>query len=889
MDLAQRKVLYKRCDPFEALAPGDPRYVDLDAPGSHLRGESVVDLLATRLELAAGPEVAFLTGLPGCGKSTELARLAARLADAARSNALVVRANAEDWMDMSGPVELTDLVLMLLSETELAVTQAARGDRPSQTYFNRLNPYLRFASLEEELVVDPGNQFLIRDLAANLRANPSFRLRLREFLASRLAAFFLDVANVFASLRSQSEGMGYKGIVLIVDSLEKLRSVQSHAEDVLGSAERMFGSLRTVTSVLPGPVVFTVPSALAFRLRLDNLHFLPMIRVRDRDGRPAPEGMDACRALVSARVSPDDVAALFGSTSGAVAVDHLIGCAGGNPRELVRLLRSVIAAVPNEGIIASATFKGVIQRWMEGYQRAVPHHALEWLGRVSREKRLVIRDDAERALAEQMLVSGLLVHYREAVGWWDVHPAIEGMLTDQEPSFAAADTGAPGSSPRSPEPHQITRLALTNVGPFSDLSLDLRPGWNVLLGDNGCGKTSVLRAIGLALAGTDPRAAVASQRQLRAAETTGAITITTDRGKYSTSLGRLPTEVRTTAAADTLTQQGRWLTLAFPAIRGLSSRAISGPTSVTPPVPGAHDLLPLLEGAADSRLDDTRQWIVNTALRVDSNEPAEIRERHGRLLARWFSILRELMPGLHFEYDRVDRESWQVLVKTADGTIPIEQLSQGMVSTIGWIGTLLRRLYEAFPDSAEPELEHALVLVDEIDAHLHPTWQRRIVPLVRAQFPNVQVIATSHSPLIASNLEPDELIVFRRADDGRITAARVDEPLRGYRADQVLTSDAFGLDTTRSEYAMRLLKEYSDALAEGADTPETRARLADLTARVRREIPSPPETIEERRAQDDAMRETDEAVKAQLEASTPEQIERLEALVRTNRPPAGTK
>lgn len=349
------------------------------------------------------------------------------------------------------------------------------------------------------------------------------------------------------------------------------------------------------------------------------------------------------------------------------------------------------------------------------------------------------------------------------------------------------------------------------------------------------------------------------------------------------SIQRLPAEVRTSASADTLTQQGRWLTLGFPAVRGLSAKAISGPTTVAPPVAGAHDLLPLLEGAADSRLDDSRQWIVNSALRADSNEAPEIRERHSRLLARWFDILHELMPGLSFEYDRVDRDSWQVLVKTADGTIPIDQLSQGMVSTIGWIGTLLRRLYEAFPDSGEPEGEPALVLVDEIDAHLHPTWQRRVVPLVRQRFPRVQVIATTHSPLIVSNVAPDEIVLFRRDGEGRLVAERIAEPLRGYRADQVLTSRAFGLDTTRSEYAAALLREYEIALSHGAETPEAKARLAELTARVRQEIASPPETIEERASLDEAVRQVDEAVQAQLDAASPDELDRLDALVRARR------
>lgn len=130
-----------------------------------------------------------------------------------------------------------------------------------------------------------------------------------------------------------------------------------------------------------------------------------------------------------------------------------------------------------------------------------------------------------------------------------------------------------------------------------------------------------------------------------------------------------------------------------------------------------------------------------------------------------------------------------------DGIIPIEQLGQGMVSTIGWIGTLLRRLYEAFPRTARSQRKSTRWCSSTRSTRTStPRGSGASCRSFAKHFPHVQVIATSHSPLIVSNLEADEVLVFVRDVDGSITCKRIAESLRGYRADQVLTSPAFGLE-----------------------------------------------------------------------------------------------
>lgn len=867
MEIEKLRALYNACDPHEALDPADPRCVDVDRLGLHsepLRGRNLVDHLARTLDLTDVPQVVFLTGIPGAGLSTELRRLAARIVGSNPNDTFGVWADAEEYLDLTQPVDIVDVVLMLLAAGEQAAL-LAQGRAFKGSFVTAFEPiWSLLTRTDARIAADASPLPRAGWLLIEMRGNPTLRRLVRTAASSARTEFFAAVRSTFDALLEEARALGRTRAVFVIDSLERASGISHGHDEMLSSFERLVADLPR-SGLLPGHLMLTIPPALSLRRGQDTLHFLPMIRIRDRKGQPDPIGYAACRAIVERRVPRDSLSEILGEDT-SQCLDVLIAASGGSPRALLRLLQSAMRERGDDSALSEGDLRRILRQEAAEHRRYVTPEDRPWLNRVAEVKRLNVTESPELMVAERMLTRGLVMRYENGETWFDVHPSLVDVVSPR----------------RVPDANSLHRLTLTNIGPYPEFSLDLRPGWNVLLGDNGCGKTTVIRAIALALAGTDPRAAAASSRLLRADQPTGTVTAFSTHGEDSTALVRVRAEVRANTARDTLTQQGHWLVLGFPAMRGVTARAISGATPVAPPVPGAHDLLPLLEGSTDSRLDDTRQWIVNTALRADGNEGEEVRVQHRRLLDRWFSILRELMPGLAFEYERVDRESWQVLVKTADGTLPIEQLSQGMVSTIGWIGTLLRRLYEAYPDSETPEHEPALVLVDEIDAHLHPGWQQKIVPLVREHFPRVQVIATSHSPLVASNLEPGEVVVFSRDGEGRITASRVVEPLRGYRADQVLTSPAFGLDTTRSEYAQTLLRDYAEALSQDVDTPEARERLAELTARVRREIPAPPETAEERRAVDEAMDAADDAVRTRLEKS-PDEAERIEAMLKARR------
>lgn len=90
--------------------------------------------------------------------------------------------------------------------------------------------------------------------------------------------------------------------------------------------------------------------------------------------------------------------------------------------------------------------------------------------------------------------------------------------------------------------------------------------------------------------------------------------------------------------------------------------------------------------------------------------------------------------------------------------LPPTSLSHGYQSMIAWICELLGHGFLNFGKSADPKEMTGVVLLDEIDLHLHPTWQRRVVPVLKRLFPKLQFIVTTHSPLVLTGFEREEII-----------------------------------------------------------------------------------------------------------------------------------
>ena len=94
----------------------------------------------------------------------------------------------------------------------------------------------------------------------------------------------------------------------------------------------------------------------------------------------------------------------------------------------------------------------------------------------------------------------------------------------------------------------------------------------------------------------------------------------------------------------------------------------------------------------------------------------------------------------------------------------MQWLSDGYKATIAWIADLLGHAFLDKQGDVDPAELQGIVLLDEIDLHLHPTWQRKIVPALKRAFPKLQFIVTTHSPLVLAGFEKEEIIRLRFQD-----------------------------------------------------------------------------------------------------------------------------
>lgn len=203
-----------------------------------------------------------------------------------------------------------------------------------------------------------------------------------------------------------------------------------------------------------------------------------------------------------------------------------------------------------------------------------------------------------------------------------------------------------------------------------------------------------------------------------------------------------------------------------------------------------------------------------------------------RRLAQVKELLVKVLPDVHaIEFDATDDPIPQIKVmfQTDYGLVELENLSHGYQTMIAWMTDFASRLVETYPDSPNPLAEPAVCLVDEIDLHLHPRWQRDIIAYLTNLFPKTQFIVTAHSPLIVQSAEKANVVVLRKNGD-HVVIENDKRLVQGWRIDQILTSDLFGLDSARPPGYARMLEERRVLLSKKRRSKADKLRLAELDA-----------------------------------------------------------
>ncbi len=808
---------FYRAIPDGPLEPYDPRYWPIYDDPRLVRWDPV-EQLARGIEWTDGGHIQMLAGSRGCGKSTELRRLARRLKEAGHHVALV-----DVDLPLEGPLEAPIRFLPSLQglSSWLALV-LARGvfhafDHGIPRQYGHLLNLLKTA-LKREL----GQVRAKRVLQASTFGDVFQVLSDRWLYLSKsdqLAPILMESLQQLVSVVEESaEGR----VVVLVDSLDRLfrgenRLLRTHLEEL------RIHQLNWVLSVN----AYTARDRLLWTHLHDEPRWIEPLETRKSDFAEVADAFSAHLAKLG------DWRRLMGENQ----LRNVLKLSGGSFEDIFQFLGQVAlnakSLPPHRPLVETVTAKLREERASDlsevdlGILRSVA------AGRDLQDT-VTESEELDRA-ARDLLIDGCIL-YRQDSGFF-VHPLLAPTL-ERDLGVAGsgpltvtgeADTAWPG------DVLHLKHFRVENIRVFEEFQLEPRlpesdeeGQWTLLLGDNGVGKTTILRSLVLALA--DRRLADAlfqllgpSAPFLRQAAEAGRVEVHLDGHTFGARLARDRRGIE--KISDVLGSEVGFPIYAYGCQRG---SALGGPDRDVTFRP-LDDVRGLFDSTAN--LIHAETWLSRLHFAALEGGGAD---------KEFFEAVREtLVKSLHgVDQLKVDKNGvW--LEGPNVGRAPLAALSDGYITTAGWILDLIARWSDRYRKLGKPldgdfrQSMSGLVLIDEIDLHLHPFWQVGVVADLRKLFPRLSFVATTHNPLTLLGARAGEVHVLRRDDDGRVVSAQHDIP-PGTRTDQVLTGEWFGLPSTLDQDTLDLLDQHRQLLREGAsrDDPSRTQLERELRRRL---------------------------------------------------------
>ena len=450
----------------------------------------------------------------------------------------------------------------------------------------------------------------------------------------------------------------------------------------------------------------------------------------------------------------------------------------------------------------------------------------------------------------------------------------------------------------------VTRLRLNNLGAFQDIDFSFDSNVNVFTGPNNSGKSTVLWALGELLVypfslpekllhGSRSKWLIDADFEGKSFRIEGSfpakpsdmLPIYPDLGhscyipaqRYSSSFRpKGPTATRSLEA--TIDGRIAQLVQSHPSVlerktpEHLRQLASHWTEQSNPEL--AKRERSMLSSASLMSDEALIQKIIDLDYASYRRERSEIRQTVDQIA----TIASEITEGFPVQFldIREDKRGLYPAVKTPSGEIPIDSLSQGTLSIIYFLSHLIFGYTEYYGFVKDVFERPGVAVIDEIDAHLHPAWQRRMIPTLRSHFPNLQLFCSTHSPLLLGGLQTGQVHLLRQGSDGKISASTNELDIFGWSADDILRNilELHSATDVATEQRLRRLQELRqsstltsdehaelealrDAVAEGVLTAPMELEIDRFTEELRR--------IRERRS----LRTTDKSEASDNELSAP--------------------
>ena len=351
---------------------------------------------------------------------------------------------------------------------------------------------------------------------------------------------------------------------------------------------------------------------------------------------------------------------------------------------------------------------------------------------------------------------------------------------------------------------KIESLKIENVGGISSLSLDsFDPNLNIICGENGIGKTNILDSIAHCLSRSGN-----SILRKKSGVDRGYIKIECDFNKnqaYTFSVDSFePRNYKSNPAVYHEDLYKHFMESSPYLIYLKTERLFSHKWIDNLNIyEHAENHLRNLDGVSNKNAKD---WFIKNELLSSQPYTAKNDKNSIELAKKAFGILNQ-----SYSFSAL-KQDMEIYIDTPTGVIPYEYLSSGFKSCITIMWGIIREVQIRFPDMDIQDF-NGVVLIDEIELHLHPEWQGKICNALTTLFPNIQFIISTHSPHVIQTAEANEVIALS-GENGHLEKRTLDiapHGFKGWTVEEILT-DVMGMRDVRTEKYREVYTKFSRAL-----------------------------------------------------------------------------